>query len=91
MIVSDYLVTAGKVAQQTDINLKSGWNLVGYPGLSDQIVADALSSIDGNYNMVEYFDPVKDKEVRLGPNDLMIPGLGYWIHATADCVLTLIN
>jgi hypothetical protein len=91
MIVSDYLVTAGKVAQQTDINLKSGWNLVGYPGLSDQIVADALSSIDGNYNMVEYFDPIKDKEVRLGPNDLMIPGLGYWIHATADCTLVVTN
>jgi hypothetical protein len=91
MIVPDYLVTAGKVASQTDINLKSGWNLVGYPCLSGQNVSDALSSIDGKYNMVEYFDPIKDKEVRLGPNDLMIPGLGYWIHATADSTLEVTN
>jgi PKD repeat protein len=91
MIVSDYLVTAGKVAPQTDINLKSGWNLVGYPSASEQTVADALSSIDGDYNMVEYFDPIKDKEVRLKSNELMIPGLGYWIHATADCVWTITN
>jgi hypothetical protein len=91
MIVSDYLVTAGKVAPQTDINLKSGWNLVGYPSLTEKTVADALTSIDGNYNMVEYFDPIKDKEIRLKSNDLMIPGLGYWIHATADCVWTITN
>jgi PKD repeat protein len=91
MIVPDYLVTAGKVASQTDINLKSGWNLVGYPCLSEQIVSDALSSIEGNYNMVEYFDPITDKEIRLKPNDLMIPGFGYWIHVTADCVWTITN
>jgi PKD repeat protein len=91
MIVPDYLITAGKVASQTDISLKSGWNLVGYPGLFEQNVADALSSIDGDYNMLEYFDPIKDKEVRLKSNDLMIPDFGYWIHATADCVLTITN
>jgi hypothetical protein len=91
MIVPDYLVTAGKVASQTDINLKSGWNLVGFPCLSAQNTSDALSSIEGNYNMVEYFDPIKDKEVRLGSNDPMIPGLGYWIHATADCTWVVTN
>jgi PKD repeat protein len=91
MIVPDYLVTAGKVASQTDINLKSGWNLVGYPCLSAQNTSDALSSIDGKYNMVEYFDPIKDKEVRLKSYDPMMPGLGYWIHATADCVWTVTN
>jgi PKD repeat protein len=91
MIVSDYLVTAGKVAASTDITLKAGWNLIGFPVLEEQTVVDALSSIDGKYNMVEYFDPVTDKEVRLQPDDLMYPGLGYWIHATDNCVLILTN
>ncbi|UCE37156.1 MAG: PKD domain-containing protein [Thermoplasmata archaeon] len=91
MIVPDYLVTAGKVASQTDIHLKNGWNLIGYPCLSEQTVSDALSSIDAKYNLVEYFDPIKDKEVRLESNDLMIPGFGFWVHTTAECVLTITN
>jgi hypothetical protein len=91
MTVSDHLVTVGKVAPETQINLKSGWNLVGYPCLTDQLRDDALSSISGNYNMVERFDTTKDKEVRLTPSDYMEPGVGYWIHATADCILTFTN
>jgi hypothetical protein len=91
MKVSDHLVTVGKVAPDVSINLKSGWNLVGYPCLTDQLRDDALSSISGNYNMVERFDTTKDKEVRLTPSDYMEPGVGYWIHATADCVLTFTN
>jgi PKD repeat protein len=91
MIVPDYLVTAGKVATSTDINLKTGWNLIGFPQLEEDTVANSLSSIAGKYNKVEYYDTVTDKELRLQPDDLMYPGLGYWIHATDDCVLTLTN
>jgi hypothetical protein len=91
MITPDYLVTVGKVASATDINLKSGWNLIGYTSLTEQTRNDALSSIAGKYNMVERYDTSIDKEVRLNPDDLMQPGLGYWIHATQDCVLTITN
>jgi hypothetical protein len=89
MINPDYLVVAGAVPINTQIPLKTGWNLVGYPCLIDKTVSDALSSISGKYNMVEYYDPVLDKEVRLNPDDLMIPGYGYWIHATEDCTLII--
>jgi PKD repeat protein len=91
MLVPDYLVTAGKVATQTDITLKTGWNLIGFPKFEDTTVETALSSIAGKYNMVEYYDTTLDKEVRMNPDDLMQPGLGYWIHTTEDCVLTLTN
>jgi hypothetical protein len=91
MEVPDYLVSAGRVASTTDIALKSGWNLVGNPCLTIKTRDVALSSIAGNYNMVERFDPVTDKEVRLGPNDNMEPGVGYWIHATQDCTWTPTN
>jgi parallel beta-helix repeat protein len=91
MVTPDYLVTVGKVASSVDINLKSGWNLVGFPSLTDQLRDDALSSIAGKYNMVERFDTSVDKEIRLESTDHMQPGLGYWIHATADCILTITN
>jgi parallel beta-helix repeat protein len=91
MEIADHLVTVGKVAPETEINLKSGWNLVGYPCLTPQLRDDALSSISGNYNMVERFDTTKDKEVRLTSSDYMEPGVGYWIHATADCTWVVTN
>jgi PKD repeat protein len=89
MTSADYLVTAGQVASQTDIPLKAGWNLVGYPFLSERTRNDALSSIDGNYNKVLYSESGTKKEKQLGPDELMIPGEGYWIHATADCTWTI--
>jgi hypothetical protein len=89
MLNPDYLVVAGRTPSNTQIPLKTGWNLVGYPCLVNKTVSDALSSIAGKYNMVEYYDPVLDKEVRLAPTDYMQPGLGYWIHATEDCTLVI--
>jgi hypothetical protein len=89
MINPDYLIVAGRVPADTHISLITGWNLIGYPCLVNKTRDDALSSISGKYNMVEYYDPVKGKEVRLGPDDFMQPGLGYWIHTTEDCVLIL--
>jgi hypothetical protein len=89
MTKPDYLIVAGRVPVDTHNPLKTGWNLVGYPCLMNKTRDDALSSIAGKYNMVEYYDPDKGKEVRLGPDDFMQPGLGYWIHATEDCVLIL--
>jgi parallel beta-helix repeat protein len=91
METGDYLVTAGRVASTTDIALKSGWNLVGNPSLSLLTRDVALSSIAGKYNMVERFDTVTGKEVRLQSGDHMEPGLGYWIHATQDCTWTVTN
>jgi chitodextrinase len=91
MLAPDYLVTAGEVAIQTNIDLKAGWNLIGFSSLSEETVENALSSIAGNYNVVEYFDTAAGNEIRLQPNSLMYPGQGYWIHVTNNCVLTLTN
>jgi hypothetical protein len=91
MISADHLVTAGCVENTVDINLKAGWNLVGYPCLTEKLRDDALSSISGKYNKVERYDTTTNNEVRLDPGDYMEPGLGYWIHATLDCVWTITN
>jgi hypothetical protein len=86
MFVPDYLVVCGKVPAGTSIHMKAGWNLVGYPSLIPRPVADALASISGMYNKIEFYNTTTDKEEALDPDDYMQPGLGYWIHCTADCV-----
>ncbi|UCF08879.1 MAG: right-handed parallel beta-helix repeat-containing protein [Thermoplasmata archaeon] len=91
MLAADDLVTAGKVADQVEINLKSGWNLVGNPCLTSKLRDDALQTIAGSYNMVERFDTATDREVRLESSDYMHPGEAFWIHATEDCVWTVSN
>ncbi|UCE39384.1 MAG: hypothetical protein JSW00_09235 [Thermoplasmata archaeon] len=86
MVNPDYLVVAGKVPASTQISLKVGWNLVGYPSPIIRTRDDALSSISGSYNKVEFFDTSKGKEVAVESLDDMNPNLGYWIHVTDDCV-----
>jgi hypothetical protein len=76
----------GKVPSSTQISLNTGWNLVSYPSLIDRTVSDALSSIAGKYNAVYFYDTVIDREVKLTNGDYMHPGLGYWIHATENCI-----
>ena len=82
----DYLVVAGRVPTTTQIPLKAGWNLVGYPRLINITMSDALSSIAGKYNAVFRFDPANGREVQVQAGDIMSPGNGYWIHATENCV-----
>jgi hypothetical protein len=86
MINPDHLVILGKVPSNIQIQLKTGWNLVGYPNLTNVTVDDALSSISGLYTKVCFYNTTTDRDEVLGPNNLMHPGYGYWIHVTEDCV-----
>jgi hypothetical protein len=86
---ADSLVIAGKVRQSTSISLETGWNLVGYPSLVSDIQSNVLSSISGSYNRVENYNTVTGKHQVVNPGDLMYPGLGYWIHVTEPCILTI--
>jgi hypothetical protein len=80
------LFTDGILASQTDIPLHAGWNLAGYPSLTNQTVADALQSIEGNYtsvfmfrnNVWHSFDP--SRPAFLNTLSTMAPGCGYWIR-----------
>ncbi|UCE39382.1 MAG: hypothetical protein JSW00_09225 [Thermoplasmata archaeon] len=86
MVNSDYLVVTGRVPINSQIQLKAGWNLVGYPSPTTRTRDDALSSISGSYNKVEFFSTIKGKEEAVWPLDDMNPKLGYWVHVTADCM-----
>ena len=97
LITSDStLPITGTVPESTDINLKTGWNLIGYNSLDSQPITDVLSSINDNYNIVWEYDASDtiDHWKKYDPNapfgnDLvdMEPGKGYWILMNSDGTL----
>jgi hypothetical protein len=81
----------------TDIELKSGWNFVGYPSLLTRPVGtgggEAFSGLAGFVDMVHYYnasdpaDPWKGWDPgSYSPDDLVQveAGFGLWIHVTTD-------
>jgi hypothetical protein len=77
------LTVTGKVPTSTTIQLRAGWNYIGYPSLTPKSVFKALAGT--GYDMVEGFD--ENAPYRLSPlsdNDKMRPGEGYRIHVPAD-------
>jgi hypothetical protein len=100
----DILSIAGEVPipPTTSIELKIGWNFVGYPSLTSRVpgvgVGEAFESISGFVNVVQYYDSSDPadywKEWDPGvatPDDLtdINPGMGLWIHVLGDCTWTV--
>jgi len=91
------LTVSGRAPFSTTIPLVEGWNLVGYPGLVTRPITEALASIAGKYNLVQTYDAAESRwltyDVSMPPflNDLteMVPGKGYWLVVTEDCVWTV--
>ncbi|HEX7184805.1 MAG TPA: RHS repeat-associated core domain-containing protein [Thermoanaerobaculia bacterium] len=91
----------GTLADETTIHLCPGWNLIGFPAEQARPVQTALASIAGRYSRVFGYDPsdaadpweVFDVAVPAWANDLQVlqPGRGYWILATAETDLTIAN
>ena len=94
MTNNDTLPITGTAPESID--LKTGWNLIGYNSFLSQPITDALYSIDGNYSIVWAYnasDAVDHwkKYDPLAPfgNDLSImePDKGYWIMMMVDDIL----
>lgn len=91
----------GTLADQTTIHLCAGWNLIGFPAGQARAVRTALASIEGRYSRVFGFDPADtadpwelyDVALPAWANDLdvMQPGRGYWVLATAASDLVISN
>ncbi|UCG69563.1 MAG: PQQ-binding-like beta-propeller repeat protein [Thermoplasmata archaeon] len=104
MRVDDTLTVIGfePVPPTTDIELKIGWNFVGYPSLTSRSsgtgAGEAFESISGSFDLVQYYnasdvlDPWKEWDPgSYSPDDLLEvkPGYGLWIHITNDCTWTV--
>jgi parallel beta-helix repeat protein len=95
------LTINGTIPNTTSIQLYEGWNMVGNPKFCNWEFDDILSSIEGNYTAIQWYDasdtndPWKHFQVNKPHqmNDLkyMTSGRGYWIKVEQDCVWDLSN
>ena len=81
------LTVYGDYGTSTDISLKAGWNLVGYPAQSDKTVALSLVGIP--YTVVECYSPITPYLQVITDAYSMTAGEGYWIYVTADATWTV--
>jgi len=81
-------IAEGILFPSIPITLRAGWNLVGYPTLTQRSVAAALAGT--GYTAVEGFDSGDPYRLRpLGDSYIMKPGEGYWIQVPADTTWTV--
>jgi hypothetical protein len=72
-------------ANQT-IPLYKGWNQVGYPSLSSYNRTLGLNNLTFGLDVdaIWWFDSVAKNWHFLGPDDLFVPGRGYWVHSLSE-------
>jgi hypothetical protein len=74
----------GPVLSGASINVKSGWNLVGYPRLNGEEVASELTSLGNSVveikNLVSVYTP--SAPPYLNTLSTMVPGSGYWLNVS---------
>ncbi len=70
------------------IPIHQGWNLVGYPSLSNKNRTNALNNLtfDTHVDAIWTFDAEYQKWMEIKDKDYFEVGRGYWIHAKTDCV-----
>ncbi len=82
------LIVEGVDLVSKDIPLYAGWNLVGYPSLTQASIVTALAGT--GYDAVEGFDAVEPYRLTpLAGSYMMKPGEGYWVHVPADTTWTV--
>ncbi len=79
-------VGSGNYSTSTTVTLYSGWNMVGYPSLTEKSITDALAGT-GYDRPVETFNATAPYGISpLADTYMMKPGEGYWVHVPADTV-----
>ncbi|MDO9538290.1 MAG: Ig-like domain-containing protein, partial [Thermoplasmata archaeon] len=82
------LIVYGQAPTDTNITLKAGWNLVGYPSMNGtRTIADALFGT--GYERVEGYDSASPYIKVLNDSYIMQPGEGYWVYVPADTMWTV--
>jgi hypothetical protein len=84
-----FLNITGLLPTTSQISLRAGWNLVGYPTLSTNMtVGNAFWGTGAN--IVEVFDQSATYRTKVvGPSYVMKPGEAYWVHCAADSIWTV--
>jgi len=85
------LVVQGDNPSTTQVQLRAGWNLVGYPSLTSAAAATTMPAAVDRMAYENLADPEYITDTtNLGGLTLQA-GQGYWVHCTADAVWTRSN
>lgn len=83
-----YFDVVGTVPNDVTIPLREGWNLIGYPSLTDRTVGETLFGLP--YDRIECFDSLAPYHLRtMSDDDYMTTGMGYWIHLSQNVTLVV--
>lgn len=84
MTADDNLTIEGTAPVTTNITLEPGWNMVGYPSITDRLASETLPA---KVSKIGVFDPYEDYNVN-HILDLtkytLTAGEGYWVYNDAD-------
>lgn len=82
---------AGPILPSASIQLRAGWNLVGYPSTLPRTVALGVAGLGGNFRAIEGYDPSASPYFlkRLSPSDTLSGGGGYWIWVGSAAMWTV--
>jgi hypothetical protein len=77
-----------KPTANISIQLRTGWNMVGYPSLSTNNRTLALNNMEfgTDVDAIQWFDAFTLTWNFMGVDDTFVPGRGYWIHSKVDKV-----
>jgi parallel beta-helix repeat protein len=68
------------------IQLYTGWNLVGYPSLTNHNRTIGLNNLEfgTDVDAIQWYDAATQTWHFMGPDDHFSPGRGYWVHSKVD-------
>lgn len=86
------LTVAGTVPLAITIQLKSGWNLVGFPSFASTYTVGDLK-VDIGATRVEGFDPLAPPYFLkvLSDEEILQTSFGYWVYVENDTAWTVVN
>jgi parallel beta-helix repeat protein len=81
-----FLYNGTQPASNQTIQLHPGWNMVGYPSLSNHNRTVGLNNLtfDTHVDCIQWYDSATKTWHFMGPDDSFVPGRGYWLHSKVE-------
>ncbi|ODS38372.1 MAG: hypothetical protein A7315_12480 [Candidatus Altiarchaeales archaeon WOR_SM1_79] len=82
-----FLYNGTQPTSNQTIQFHPGWNMVGYPSLTNHNRTVGLNNITfgTEVDAVQWYDAATKTWHDMGPDDNFVPGSGYWVHANVEC------
>ncbi|UCG70284.1 MAG: right-handed parallel beta-helix repeat-containing protein, partial [Thermoplasmata archaeon] len=83
-----FLYNGTQPTENQTISLHPGWNLVGYPSLTNHNRTEGLNNLTfgQEVNLIQWYDAETQTWHDMGGDDYFALGRGYWVHAKTECI-----